>query len=138
MELRGIEIVKVATFLILLSQIQLKMKKYILIDTEIVNALMKGKCVDGSIRKTKDGIVFRAYNHQKKETGTSEPDKMLYQTACGHLKESRQRYRMWVSVPKTMGMCKAANMLEIESGEMTGHLYRQGLEEEGGVINFKH
>lgn len=136
--MRGIEIVKVATFLILLSQIQLKMKKYILIDTEIVNALMKGKCVDGSIRKTKDGIVFRAYNHQKKETGTSEPDKMLYQTACGHLKESRQRYRMWVSVPKTMGMCKAANMLEIESGEMTGHLYRQGLEEEGGVINFKH
>lgn len=136
--MREIEIVKVATFLILLSQIQLKMKKYILIDNEIVNALMKGKCVDGSIRKTKDGIVFRAYNHQKKVTGTSEPDKMLYQTACGHLKESRQRYRMWVSVPKTMGMCKAANMLEIESGEMTGHLYRQGLEEEGGVINFKH
>lgn len=136
--MREIEIVKVATFLILLSQIQLKMKKYILIDNEIVNALMKGKCVDGSIRKTKEGLMFRAYNHQKKETGTSEPDKMLYQTACGHLKESRQRYRMWVSVPKTMGMCKAANMLEIESGEMTGHLYRQGLEEEGGVINFKH
>ena len=135
--MRGIEIVKVATFLILLSQIQLKMKKYILIDNEIVNALMKGKCVDGSIRKTKEGLTFRAYNHVKKTTGTSEPDKMLYQTACGHLKESRQRYRMWVSVPKTMGMCKAANMLEIESGEMTGHLYRQGLEEEGGVINFK-
>lgn len=136
--MRGIEIVKVATFLILLSQIQLKMKKYILIDNEIVNALMKGKCVDGSIRKTKEGLMFRAYNHVKKATGTSEPDKMLYQTACGHLKESRQRYRMWVSVPKTMGMCKAANMLEIESGEMTGHLYRQGLEEEGGMIDFKY
>ena len=113
-------------------------KKYILIDEEIVNALMKGKCVGGSIRMTPEGLAFRAYNHVKKATGISEPDKMLYQTACGHLKESRQRYRMWVSVPKTMGMCKAANMLEIESGEMTGHLYRQGLEEEGGVINFKH
>ena len=112
-------------------------KKYILIDEEIVNALMKGKCVGGFIRMTPEGLAFRAYNHVKKATGISEPDKMLYQTACGHLKESRQRYRMWVSVPKTMGMCKAANMLEIESGEMTGHLYRQGLEEEGGVINFK-
>ena len=70
-------------------------KKLILISEETVNALKQGKCVDGSIRMTPEGLAFRAYNHQKK-CGSREPDKILYQTGCGHLKESRQRYpRRW-------------------------------------------
>ena len=111
-------------------------KKLILISEETVNALKQGKCVDGSIRMTQEGLAFRAYNHQKK-CGSREPDKILYQTGCGHLKESRQRYRLWVSVPKAMGTCRAAGLMSQESNEMTNFLYVKGEEEEGGGVEFK-
>lgn len=110
------------------------MKKVILIDEETVNALKKGKCVDGSIRMTPDGLAFRAYNHQK--CGTSEPDRLLYQAACGHLKESKQRYKLWISVPKSMGMCRAAVLMGNESDEMTDYLHERGEQMEGGFVNF--
>ena len=110
-------------------------KKLILISEETVNALKQGKCVEGSIRMTPDGITFHAYN--RKKCGSREPDKILYQTGCGHLKESRQRYRLWVSVPKAMGTCRAAGLMSQESNEMTNFLYVKGEEEEGGVVEFK-
>ena len=93
-----------------------------------------GKCVDGSLRMTPDGLAFRAYNHKK--SGSRETDRILLQTACGHLKESRQRYKMWVSVPKSTGMCRASGMLYAESQEMVQHLYTKGEEMEGGLIDF--
>ena len=58
-------------------------------------------------------------------------------TGCGHLKESRQRYRLWVSVPKAMGTSRAAGLMSQESNEMTNFLYVKGEEEEGGVVEFK-
>ena len=110
------------------------MKKVILIDEETLKALMEGKRVEGAIRKTQDGLAFRAYNHQK--CGTSEPDRLLYQAACGHLKESKQRYKLWISVPKSMGMCRAAVLMGNESDEMTDYLHERGEQMEGGLIEF--
>ena len=43
----------------LLSQNNSNLKKVILIDEETLKALMEGKRVEGAIRKTQDGLVFR-------------------------------------------------------------------------------
>ena len=119
---------------LLLAKSTQKMKKLIFVSEETAKALKQGKCVDGSIRMTPDGLAFRAYNHQK--CGTSEPDRLLYQAACGHLKESKQRYKLWISVPKSMGMCRAAVLMDNESDEMTDYLHERGEQMEGGLIEF--
>lgn len=110
------------------------MKKVILISEETVKALLEGKRVEGAIRMTPEGLTFKAYNRQR--CGAFEPDKILYQAGCGHLKESKQRYKMWLSVPKAMGMNRAAVLLADQSNEITDYLYDRGNKVEGGLIEF--
>ena len=118
----------------LLSQNNSNLKKVILIDEETLKALMEGKRVEGAIRKTQDGLVFKAYKRQR--CGSYQPDTILYQAGCGHLKESKQRYKMWLSVPKAMGMNRAAILLADQSTEITDYLYDRGNKVEGGLIEF--
>ena len=121
----------------LLSQNNSNLKKVILIDEETLKALMEGKRVEGAIRKTQDGLVFKAYKRQR--CGSYQPDTILYQAGCGHLKESKQRYKMWLSVPKAMGMNRAAILLadqRDQSTEITDYLYDRGNKVEGGLIEF--
>ena len=107
------------------------MKKTVIVNEEIVKALKEGKRVEGAIRMTPEGLVFNAYNRQR--CGTHETDKILYQAGCGHLKESKQRYKMWLSVPKAMGMNRAAMLLADQSDEITDYLYDRGDKMEGGL-----
>jgi hypothetical protein len=43
---------------------------------------------------------------------------------------------MWLSVPKAMGMNRAATLLADQSDEITDYLYDRGNKVEGGLIEF--
>jgi hypothetical protein len=109
------------------------MRKFIEVSEETMNALLQGRCVKGSIRLTERGVVFRAYNIQRRKRLS---DIMLYRSANGWLKESTQRLKMWVSVPKDLSVSRCAEVLERESGEMTDYLVENADYLERDIIRF--
>ena len=110
---------------------QLKMKKYIEISEETVNALLQGKRVEGSLRMTERGLAFKTYQ-RKPRVYNNAPDILLYRSANGWLKESKQRRKIWISVPSDMGMCRDAVTMLAECREMAEYLNERGEEMEGG------
>ena len=76
------------------------MKKYIVIDEEVLVRLVEGKYVEGSLHRDEwtGAITFRAYNRQPR--GKRVRDKMIIQLENGWLKESPKRIKFFNSVNK--------------------------------------
>ncbi|MBR4919865.1 MAG: hypothetical protein IKZ62_00890 [Prevotella sp.] len=110
------------------------MRKNIQINEETLEALISGKCVEGSLHRDQwtGEITFRAYKRLSRNHKVQ--DVMLYRSANGWLKESRMRRKMWISVPKDMGMCKDAVTMLAECREMAEFLHERGDEMEGGCL----
>ncbi|MBR4920918.1 MAG: hypothetical protein IKZ62_06350 [Prevotella sp.] len=110
------------------------MQKYIQINEETLKALVSGKCVEGSLHRDQwtGEITFKPYNRLSRNHKSQ--DVMLYRSTNGWLKESRQRRKMWISVPKNIGMCRDAVALLAESREMAEFLHERGEEMEGGLV----
>ena len=71
------------------------MRKYVEIPLEVMERLVEGKCVEGSLRRDEwtGKVTFRAYQRQP----------VVCQLENGWLKESPQRYKFYNSVRKDLG-----------------------------------
>ena len=76
-------------------------KKYVEIPMEVMERLVEGKCVEGSLRRDKwtGKVTFRAYQRQPR----NRHERVVCQLENGWLKESPQRYKFYNSVRKDLG-----------------------------------
>ena len=77
------------------------MRKYVEIPLEVLERLVEGKCVEGSLRRDEwtGKVTFKAYNRQPR----LRHDRVVCQLENGWLKESPQRYKFYNSVKKGLG-----------------------------------
>ena len=90
------------------------MRKYVEIPLEVMERLVEGKCVEGSLRvdELTNKVVFRAYNrvsHRRK-------DRVIAYLEHGWIKESSQRYKFYNSVRKDIGVTKVSMVMHRELG----------------------
>ena len=110
------------------------MKKLIEVSEEALETIMNGRYVEGTIRMVAGrGLVFSKWTRRIHQRPT---DRMLLRTANGWLKESTQRLKMWVSVPRDLGACRCADVLQRECGEMADYLAENADFLEGDIIQF--
>ena len=77
------------------------MRKYVEIPLEVLERLVEGKCVEGSLRRDEwtGKVTFKTYNRQPR----LRHDRVVCQLENGWLKESPQRYKFYNSVKKGLG-----------------------------------
>ena len=77
------------------------MRKYVEIPLEVMERLVEGKCVEGSLRRDEwtGKVTFRAYQRQPRD----RHERVVCQLENGWLKESPQRYKFYNSVRKDLG-----------------------------------
>ena len=77
------------------------MRKFVEIPLEVMERLVEGKCVEGSLRRDEwtGKVTFRAYQRQPRE----RHERVVCQLENGWLKESPQRYKFYNSVRKDLG-----------------------------------
>ena len=77
------------------------MRKFVEIPFEVLERLVEGKCVEGSLRRDEwtGKVTFRAYQRQPRE----RHERVVCQLENGWLKESPQRYKFYYSVRKDLG-----------------------------------
>ena len=77
------------------------MRKYVEIPLEVLERLVEGKCVEGSLRRDEwtGKVTFKAYNRQPR----LRHDRVVCELENGWLKESPQRYKFYNSVKKDLG-----------------------------------
>lgn len=84
----------------------MNIKKYIFIPDFILERLVEGKHVEGSMyRDAFTGcITFNAYNRKSRESGYEPPkDRLICALETGWLKESARRIKFFSSVKKELG-----------------------------------
>ena len=89
------------------------------ISNETFEAIASGKCVEGSLRlqTTSNGqqeVAFRAYQRSPRKRAK---DRLLYQLEHGWVKESKQRIKVFESLPKKVGAVRMTKTLEREMKE---------------------
>ena len=79
------------------------MKKYIVIEEEVLVRLVSGKYVEGSLHRDKwtGMITFNAYNRLPRKR---QKDDLLKKTPWGWLKASIERVKRYSSVPKDLSL----------------------------------
>jgi len=77
------------------------MRKYVEIPLEVMERLVEGKCVEGSLRRDEwtGKVTFRPYQRQSRV----KHERVVCQLENGWLKESPQRYKFYNSVRKDLG-----------------------------------
>ena len=77
------------------------MRKFVEIPFEVMERLVEGKCVEGSLRRDEwtGKVTFRAYQRQPRQ----RHERVVCQLENGWLKESPQRYKFYNSVRKDLG-----------------------------------
>ena len=79
------------------------MKKYIVIEEEVLVRLVSGKYVEGSLHRDKwtGMITFNTYNRLPRKR---QKDDLLKKTPWGWLKASIERVKRYSSVPKDLSL----------------------------------
>ncbi len=92
------------------------MKKYIEMEMEVLERLVEGKCVAGSLHRDEwtGKICFRAYNRQ---TFIRKRDRIIRKLEHGWVKESKERFKLFVSVPKDIGTARVLAIIDRETKE---------------------
>ncbi len=94
------------------------MRKYVEIPLEVVERLVEGKCVEGSLRRDEwtGKVTFRAYQRQPRD----RHERVVCQLENGWLKESPLRYKFYNSVQERPwpphGECGDASRAEHSDG----------------------
>ena len=98
------------------SRIRKIMKKYIEIPLEVLERLVEGKCVEGSLRRDEwtGKITFRAYNRQPCDRNR---DRLIRKLEHGWVKESKERIKLFESVPKELGTARLLAVIDRETKE---------------------
>ena len=92
------------------------MKKYIEISEEVLAHLVNGKCVEGSLRRDEwtGKISFRAY---KRQPCDRHRDRMIHKLEHGWVKESKERIKLFESLPKELGTARVLAVIDREMKE---------------------
>ena len=87
------------------------MKKYIIIDEEVIERLVNGEYVEGSMRRDKwtGAITFNAWNRKSPK---NRKDKLVKKLPWGWVKESVKNIKVFGSIPKDLGTAKVMAMLD--------------------------
>ena len=94
------------------------MKKYVTIlnAIELLEKIADGKRVEGVLFMDENTgvITFKAYNRKSKKRWR---DKVIQYLEHGWVKESKERIKVYESIPKIVGTAKVMNTLDREIGE---------------------
>ena len=87
------------------------MRKFIEIPMEVLEHLVDGKCVEGSIRRDvwTGRIIFKAYNRRPR---VRHKDKLIKKLPWGWVKRSTQRLKVYGSFPEDLGAAKVMSLLD--------------------------
>ena len=90
------------------------MKKYIVIEEEVLVRLVSGKYVEGSLHRDKwtGMITFNAYNRLPRKR---QKDDLLKKTPWGWLKASIERVKRYSSVPKELSLEEKLTIFDEEN-----------------------
>ena len=104
------------------------MKKYIEIPLEVVEHLVEGKYVEGSLHRDvwTGRLIFKAYNRQSR---MRPKDRLICPLQTGWLKESRQRIKFYSSVKKEVGVAEINNAMERDLNKAMSELFMTKLRE---------
>ena len=103
------------------------MKKYIEISEEVLAHLVNGKCVEGSLRRDEwtGKITFRAYNRQPCDRNR---DQLIRKLEHGWVKESKERIKLFESLPKELGTSRVLAIIDRETKEAKNALIDRELD----------
>ena len=87
------------------------MRKYVELPLEVIERLVEGKCVEGSLRRDEwtGKVTFRAYQRKPHQR---ENDKLVKKLPWGWVKESLQRIKVYGSFPKDMGAAAVMGLMD--------------------------
>ncbi len=99
----------------------MKVKKYIEIPEEILFALAEGRYVEGSLHRDTDScrLVFNVYNRKPRKRLR---DKLIRYLEHGWVKESRDRIKIYESIPKIVGTVRMLGVIDRETKEIKNAL----------------
>ena len=111
-----------------LSKTQVSMRKFIFIINaiELLQLLMSGKYVQGVlyIDKNTGLLTFRAYNRKPRNHVS---DELVHQMESGWVKESAEKYKLFISVYKKLGLARILSILDRETKEAKNALFDKEL-----------
>ena len=99
----------------------MKVKKYIEIPEEILFALAEGRYVEGSLHRDADScrLVFNVYNRKPRKR---LKDTLIRYLEHGWVKESRDRIKIYESIPKIVGTVRMIGVIDRETKEIKNAL----------------
>ena len=94
------------------------MRKYIMVlnAIELLEKITGGKRVEGVLFKDEDTgvITFKAYNRKSKKR---RRDRLICNLEHGWVKESKERIKVYESIPKVVGTARVMKALDREIGD---------------------
>ena len=104
------------------------MKKFIFVINaiELLQLLTSGKYVQGVLYIDKETglLTFKAYNRKPRN---QESDRLVHQLETGWVKESSEKYKLFVSVYKKLGMARILSIIDRETKEAKTALFDKEL-----------
>ena len=102
------------------------MKKYVIIDEEVIERLVNGEYVEGSMRRDKwtGAITFNAW---KRKSPKYRKDKLIKKLPWGWVKESMKNIKVHGSFPKDFGTAKVMDMLDEHNRDAKDALFDREL-----------
>lgn len=75
------------------------------------------------LRQVAGEVDFNAFNRKSREPGyVAPPDAVLYESANGWLRQSKRRFKIFVSAKCSIGRKRSADQLLSEARELTDYL----------------
>lgn len=109
------------------SQFRKIMKKFIEISEEALARLESGETIEGSMKKNPKSskITFTAWN--RKAPKHHRKDELIHQLESGWVKESAEKYKLFISVYKKLGLARIMNIIDREAKEAKVALFDKEL-----------
>ena len=105
------------------------MKKYVFVlnAIELINKLMNGKRVEGVLYMDENTgrLTFKAYNRKSQ---VRYHDRLLHRMEHGWVRESKERIKVYESIPKELGTARVMSILERETKEAKNTLIERELD----------
>ena len=107
------------------------MRKYVEIPLEVMERLVEGKCVEGSLRRDEwtGKLYFKAYSRKPQ---IKHKDVLVKKLPWGWVRESLERIKVFGSFPKDMGTASVMRLLEENNRDAKNAL----IERELDIIEF--
>ena len=104
-----------------------RMRKFVEIDMEVLERLVEGKRVEGALRRDEwtGKIVFKAY---KRRTTMRHRDRLIRRLEHGWVKESKERIKVYETLPKDLGTARVMAVIDRETKEVKNALIDRELD----------